>query len=78
MITDSKKQPTPGGGDAAAAGTDGSGGGGVLLGYTHDMFSTQQAEDEVLGLCSGTFTDSQQQQNSSQKLRESQCNSQER
>mgnify|MGYP001800191315 CR=1 FL=1 len=43
----------------------------MLLGFTHDMFSTQQAENEVLGLCSGSFTDSQQ-------IRTSQQHSQER
>ena len=42
----------------------------MLLGFTHDMFSTQQAENEVLGLCSGSFTDSQQIQTSQQHSQE--------
>ena len=42
----------------------------MLLGFTHDMFSTQQAENEVLGLCSGSFTDSQRIQTSQQHSQE--------
>lgn len=42
------------------------------LGFTQDMFNTQQAESEVLGLCSGKFAKNQSQTWTQQSVKQNQ------